>query len=67
MFICTLIDVIGLILVNFGLLFVLIAGVSRYIEQERCNHEEYHQTMTWHAVCNDCGKDLGFIGNIRDR
>ena len=34
-------------------------------KQSKCEHKDYRETMACNAVCSDCGKNLGFIGNVR--
>lgn len=41
--------------------------VSLLVKQARCKHEKYHETMACDAICTSCGKNLGFIGTIRDK
>ena len=42
-------------------------GIKDYIKQAMCKHEEYRENMACHAICRKCGKDLGFIGTIREQ
>jgi hypothetical protein len=56
-----------------GLLMIIIVGAlwflfsaPRMIRQARCAHLHYRETGSCDAICNDCGKNLGFIGRIRD-
>lgn len=30
-----------------------------------CKHTSYHETSGCDAICNKCGKNLGFIGKLR--
>lgn len=54
---------IGLILIcGVGLILL---SLPNWIRQQRCKHIRYHETMSCDAICNDCGKNLGFIGKIR--
>lgn len=41
-------------------------AISGGIKQKKCSHEKYHETMACHGKCRDCGKDLGFIGDLRE-
>jgi hypothetical protein len=43
-----------------------IHGTKQYIKQSRCKHEHFRETMSCDAICKDCGKNLGFIGSVRD-
>lgn len=44
----------------------LAATVPKRLQQYRCKHLHYRETGACDAICNDCGKNLGFIGRIRD-
>lgn len=48
---------------------ILVAAISapRLLRQSRCKHVHFRETGSCDAVCNDCGKNLGFIGSWRDR
>ena len=35
-------------------------------KQWRCKHAEFHENGQCHAICRACGKDLGFIGRVRE-
>lgn len=65
MFVYTIGDVFGIICLAVVLLTVLVSAVSKYIKQSMCKHEHYFETMACDAVCRDCGKNLGFIGNVQ--
>lgn len=63
-----LVDVIAFGSVIFiVLLTVLIWNIPGIIKQRRCKHLRYRETQACDAICNDCGKNLGFIGSIRDK
>jgi hypothetical protein len=54
----------------FGVLALMtviwfIKGVRRFFKQTFCFHKNYHETSACDAVCNRCGKNLGFIGTVR--
>lgn len=53
------------IVVTLALLSLLISA-PRFLRQTRCKHIHYRETGSCDAICNDCGKNLGFIGRIRD-
>lgn len=66
MFIFTFSDIIGIVI--FGLFFVLIIGNSiiESIKQSKCKHDAgVNETMSCDAICRKCGKNLGFIGNLK--
>ncbi len=57
----------------FGLLLLAVIGIGaalfsipRIIRQRRCKHERFYETRSCDAVCTDCGKNLGFIGTVRE-
>jgi hypothetical protein len=53
--------------VAFGIMLVLaLIILPRLIRQSLCSHAHYHETSSCDAICNDCGRNLGFIGRIRD-
>jgi len=66
-------------LVNFGLYIALLAVIAclclfctlidRVLDKRRnrrCKHERYRETLDGEAVCMNCGKDMGFIGAVRE-
>lgn len=39
---------------------------KRHREQKKCPHDGgYGETQACDAICRKCGKNLGFIGNLR--
>ena len=68
MFIITINDIIGLSLMVALFLFMLIYGLTIYIQQARCRHGKgYNETRSCDAICRKCGKNLGFIGALREK
>jgi len=67
MFIWTIGDVIGYVFVSLVLVVLAIKQVAEWIEQRLCKHERVSETMACDAVCNKCGKNLGFIGTWRKK
>ena len=68
MFVWTISDIIGLI----GLVFTILVFGGLYLTQRyvqwRCKHDQgYGETSACDAICRGCGKNLGFIGNWRDK
>jgi hypothetical protein len=57
---------IGLLLLAILGIAALMISAPRWIKQQRCQHQHYRETSACDAICNDCGKNLGFIGRIRD-
>lgn len=51
-----------------GVLLLTIAGViwlAHLAKQYFCKHEEYWENGSCDAICHKCGKNLGFIGEVR--
>ena len=54
----------------FGAVVLLVVGlcmIPGVVRQARCEHQRFRETMACDAICNDCGKNLGFIGAVRDQ
>lgn len=56
---CTLLIIIGF--------YVGWQDFKRWVKTKRCKHDNYWENMRCHAICRDCGKDLGFIGTLREK
>jgi len=56
---------IGLSASILGALFGALFDAPRLWQQMRCKHKRYFETTKCDAICIDCGKNLGFIGNLR--
>jgi hypothetical protein len=67
MFVYTISDIVGVVFFVLGLLFIAAWGIRDAWVQWRCKHESYYETMSCTAMCNHCGRNLGFIGNLRDK
>lgn len=65
MFIYTLSDIIGIVLFVLFFLFLALWVIRDWWRQWRCKHETFYENMSCHGICRGCGKDLGFIGNLR--
>ena len=67
----SLLDLIGLAVLAVMavpvLLLVVAIFVKERMKQYKCPHENYYETMSCDAICSNCGKNLGFIGNVRDK
>lgn len=65
MFIWTIGDAVGLAV----LIVIVLAGfVVTAIGATRaalCKHMNYRENRSCNAICNNCGKNLGFIGSVR--
>lgn len=67
MFVFTLTEVIGVAIFTITCAFLFIGWALRKYKQARCPHESFYETMACDAVCNSCGKNLGFIGTVRKK
>jgi hypothetical protein len=67
MFVWTISDVIGLVALTIALACYAGHLVYTWIKQKSCPHLVYNETMACDAICRMCGKNLGFIGNVRER
>lgn len=63
----TLSDVIGMGLWVVMALVIAIWAMKDWWRQYSCNHERYYENRACHAICQHCGKDLGFIGTVREQ
>ena len=66
MIIFSIVDILALIL---GLIYLIWVCSLKYKEckkQFMCPHHEVHETMACEAICDECGKNLGFIGTWRN-
>jgi hypothetical protein len=64
MFVFTLTEVIGVAIFTITCACLFIDWALRKYKQARCPHESFYETMACDAVCNSCGKNLGFIGTV---
>ena len=60
------VDLLWLGLLGLVVLFFSAERILRWLQQRRCDHEKYFETMACEAVCTKCGKNLGFIGTVRE-
>lgn len=66
MFIYTTGDVVGAVVGLLALVGWLCISGYGYFKQWRCKHDgAFHENRACHAICHQCGKDLGFIGAVR--
>ena len=56
-----LIDVIAVTLIFLLFVTGMIYWIIQTINQTWCKHLSYRETMSCDAICNKCGKNLGFI------
>ena len=67
-FVLTFGDVVGLFICGIIVFFVAVQSFSQWVKQSRCKHDGgVHETMACDAICNKCGKNLGFIGSWRKK
>lgn len=55
----------GLFLIIFIIAVTL--TVRKIMKQRRCSHASFRETSACDAICNNCGKNLGFIGTVREQ
>lgn len=49
------------------LFLTLLLLAPRWIKQALCKHVDYWENRSCDAVCTRCGKNLGFIAEVRRR
>jgi hypothetical protein len=60
-------EVLGVALLAITCACLLIGWALRHYTQAKCLHKSFYETMACDAVCSHCGKNLGFIGKVRDQ
>jgi len=60
-------EIISFSILLLFLLVVIFFEVKKILKQRFCKHERYYENMRCHAVCKICKKDLGFIGNLKNK
>jgi hypothetical protein len=67
MFIYTIGDILTLLVIVLTIATIIVVGVIQWYKQSRCKHDGgYNETQACDAICRQCGKNLGFIGKLRD-
>lgn len=66
MFVYTLGTIVSVLMFIIIILFYTVHSVKTYFQQRKCTHDSVFETRACDAICNDCGKNLGFIQNWRD-
>ena len=61
-----LIGALVFLLLVFLLLVFIFKWAMNYTRRKYCTHQ-YHHQEEWDAVCNHCGKNLGYIGTVDRR
>ena len=67
MFIWTISDAIGVAIVSGAAAIGGWNAATTAIKQRRCSHTDVFEAGLGHAVCQNCRKDLGFIGTWREK
>lgn len=68
MFIWTISDAVAVIVFAVIGIFLLYLWASTAIRQARCKHDgSVGETRECDAICDQCGKNLGFIGLRREK
>ena len=68
MFILTISDVIGAVVVATIVLIWLLVVITEWLRQARCKHDcGVNETQACDAICRKCGKNMGFIGTWREK
>lgn len=68
MFIYTIGDILALVFFLLSIASITIFGLIQWFKQSRCKHDGgVNKTRACDAICRKCGKNLGFIGNMRDK
>jgi hypothetical protein len=61
----TISDIIDLTVGILLVLFYAAINIALLFKQKNCKHEKFNETSSCDAICQSCGKNLGFIGNVR--
>lgn len=67
MFIWTISDIIGMVILALIALVTIVGTVCKLITQRTCKHTNVWENGQCHAICRKCDKDLGFIGTWREK
>ena len=60
-----LVIAIAILISISALAYFSLLALSRALMQRQCTHKSYFETRACDAICNHCGKNLGFIGTVR--
>lgn len=67
---------LGRILAELAIVAAIMAGFfilalafifPSWWKQKNCNHKNFRENSRCDAICNDCNKNLGFIGTWREK
>ena len=61
----TISDLLNLVFLGIAILVLSVAKISYWWMKRTCQHLNYHEDRSGHAICCRCSKDLGFIGDVR--
>jgi len=68
MFIYTIGDILTLVVIVLTITAIIVVSVVQWYKESRCKHDGgYNETQKCDAICRQCGKNLGFIGKLRDK
>lgn len=67
MFIFTLQDIVVLLSLGIIIIFTIILGIKTAIKQKFCKHANFFENGSCDAICRSCGKNLGFIGRLKEK
>jgi len=68
MFIYTIGDILTVLAIVLAIATITIISVIQWYKESRCKHDGgYNETQACDAICRQCGKNLGFIGKLRDK
>jgi hypothetical protein len=68
MFIYTINDILTLVVIVLTITAIIVVGVIQWFKESRCKHDGgYNEKQKCDAICRRCGKNLGFIGKLRDK
>ena len=56
----------ALIFLLLFLTWLLFISLKEAVKQRFCKHERYFENGRCYAICRGCGKNLGFIGTVRE-
>jgi len=65
MFAISLDNIIEIVLALLCLMIAIPFLIAKVINRMTCKHQVFHENRACDAICRDCGKNLGFIGNLR--
>ncbi len=64
----SMLEIIVVIILHIILIAIIYLEVKKALKQKFCKHESYYeQFRTCHAICKSCKKELGFIGNFKNK